>query len=142
MVIAVTRAITTKRLESLLPSEPELKSIGIPDAEIVKLRQRAAGAAKRLMDTANAIAVTDKAKWVHLEVGLPFVTPADSFGGPEDIVKHTTATVLFEKGDGKTADVFQTGEMIQIRRAWRLIDGPMPGGALRSLQRRVPPHSA
>ncbi len=118
-----------KRLEALLPSETDLKSIGMPEAEIVKIRQRAAGAAKRLMDTANAIALTDKAKWVHLEVGLPFVTPADSFGGPEDIVKHTTATVLFEKGDGKTADVFQTGEMIQIRRAWRLIDGPMPGGA-------------
>jgi hypothetical protein len=118
-----------KKVEALLPSDQDLKSVGIPDAEIAKIRQKAAGAVKRMMETADALKLSDKAKWVHLELETPAVTPADAFGGREDLVRHRTATVLVDRGDGKSADVFQTGELILIGRAWKLVEGPTPGAA-------------
>lgn len=118
-----------KRVEALLPSEQDLKSLGLPDAQVAKVRQRGAAAVKRMMETADALKLTEQAKWVHLELGIPTVKPADSFGGRDDLIRYRSATVLVDKGDGKTADVFQTGELMLIGRAWKLVDGPSPGAA-------------
>lgn len=118
-----------KKVEALLPSEQDLKSMGVPDSEIAKVRQKTAGAVKRMMDTAEAMKLTDKAKWVHLEVEGPQVTPADAFGGRDDLVKYRSTSVLVDKGDGKSAEVFQTGELMLIGRSWKLVEGPTPGAA-------------
>ena len=121
-----------KRVEALLPTDEELKSLGLPAEEIAKINQRTAGAVKRMMDTADTLAqkgLTANGKWIHLEADVPQTTPADTVGSTHDIVVHKNATVLFDNGDGKSADVFQTGEMLQVGRVWRLIDGPAPGAA-------------
>ena len=121
-----------QRIQALLPTDQELKSLGLPESEMAKIRQRTAGAMKRAQDTAEALAkkgLTPQGKWIHFEAGLPYTTPGDVVGSPHDIVVHKNATVLFDKGDGMSADVFQTGELMQIGRAWRLIDGPAPGAA-------------
>lgn len=118
-----------RRVEALLPSENELKSLGLPDAEVAKIRERAAGAVKKAMDTAEALKLTEKARWVSLEAGAPSVTPSDTFGGRDDLIKQRTATALVDMGDGTPAAQFQTGELILIGRGWRLIDGPAPGAA-------------
>lgn len=115
-----------KRVEALLPTEDELKSLGLPAGEIAKVKQRAAGAAQRLAQAAQALNLTEKAKWVHLELTAPQTTPADAFGGSQDLVRHRNAGVLVDKGEGK-AEVFQTGELVQIGNAWRVIDGPTTG---------------
>ncbi|OWK36224.1 redoxin domain-containing protein [Fimbriiglobus ruber] len=128
-LFAAMTAKDAKKVEALLPSEQDLKSLGMPDAEIAKVRARTAGAVKRMMETADALKLSDKAKFVHLELTAPSAIPADTFGGREDMLKYRSATVLVDKGDGKTADVFQTGELILIGRAWKLIDGPTPGAA-------------
>ena len=127
-LFAALQARDPKRLAALLPTDADLKTLGLPDADAAKIRARAAGAGKRFADTAAALGLAPAGRWVHVELTLPHVTPADSFGGPADITRHPAATVLFEKGDGKTADVFQTGELIQVGSAWKLIDGPTPGG--------------
>ncbi len=118
-----------KKVEALLPSDQDLKSLGLPDTEVARIRQKTAGAVKRMTDTAEAMKLTDKAKWVHLEVEVPQVTPADSFGGRDDLVKYRSASVLVDKGDNKSAVVFQTGELMLVGRAWKLVEGPTPGTA-------------
>ncbi len=118
----------TKRVEAMLPSEQDLKSLGLPDAEVAAIRQRAAGAVRKMQETAEALKLTDKAKWIHVELGLPHVKPADAFGGRDDLVTHRSATILVDSGDGKVA-TFQTGEILLIGRAWKVIDGPTTGGA-------------
>ncbi|HET6575900.1 MAG TPA: redoxin domain-containing protein [Fimbriiglobus sp.] len=118
-----------KKVEALLPSDQDLKSIGLPDSEIAKVRQKSAGAVKRMTETAEALQLTDKARWVHLELEVPQVTPADAFGGRDDVVKHRSASVLVDKGDGKSAVVFQTGELMLIGRSWKLVEGPTAGAA-------------
>lgn len=115
------------RLAALIPTKDELKAAGLPDAEVAKVMQRTAGIGNKVGETLKALELSPAAKWVHVEVGIPQTTPGDSIGSPRDVVVHKSVTVLFDKGDGKTADVFQTGELIQIGQAWKLVDGPTPG---------------
>lgn len=117
-----------KRLDALLPSKENLESIGLPPAEAAKIKDRSASAAKRLTEAAEALKLSPEAKWVHLELGIPHTTPADAFRGREDLVVHKNGTVLIED-KGKT-HFLQVGELVQVGRAWKVVDGPSagPGG--------------
>lgn len=115
------------RLSALLPREEELKAVGLPAAEIAKIMQRASGAGKKVQETMQALGPVEKAKWVHVEMGVPQTTPGDAVGSQADVVTHKGVAVLFEKGDGKSAEVFQVGDLVQVGRAWRLVDGPNTG---------------
>lgn len=116
-----------KRIEAMLPSVVELQAMGLPAEEIQKIRGRAENAVKRTRETAAALKLTDKAKWIHLELWAPEATPFDAFGGKMDVVRHRNGGVLVDRGDGKSADVFQLGELVQFGGGWRLIDGPAAG---------------
>lgn len=127
-ILQAVLARDPKRLEALLPSEEHLKGIGLPAAEIEQIKAKSAGAAKRLADAAAALKLTAEAKWVHLELGIPQTTPADSFGGQQDRVLHKNCTILIQ--DGKETKFLQTGELILIGRSWKVVEGPTagPGG--------------
>ena len=116
-----------KRLEALFPTKENLETLGLPPAEAAKVRDKTAGAAKRLIATADALDLSPAAKWVHLEVGVPRTTPADSFGGRDDLVIQPNGTVLIEDG-GKT-HFLQTGELLMVGRGWKVIEGPAAGPA-------------
>jgi len=115
-----------KKIDAMLVSEADLKSIGLPDGEIAKLMARRAGAVKKMMDTAEALKLTPTSKWIHLELGLGSTTPADSFNGRTDLIKQRSGTALIDKGDNK-ADVFSTGELVLVGTVWKAIDGPAFG---------------
>lgn len=117
------------RLQALLPTEEELKAAHVPADEIAKILQRAAGAAKKLQDTAAALHLSEKDKWVHVELSAPSATTADPTAQTLGLVKHRPGTVLFDRGDGKSVGQFQTGELVLVGNAWKLIDGPQPGAA-------------
>ena len=126
----LVRAVATrdaKRLESLLVTKENLSTFGLPAADAEALKARTAGAEKRLLDTADALKLSERTKWVHAEFSVPNTRPADAFEGREDYTAHKNGTVLVEDG-GKTSFV-QTGEMVQVGRAWKLIDGPAAGAA-------------
>ena len=50
----------------------------------------------------------------------------DAFGAKNDLMHYRQGTILY--GDEKTQDFMQTGEMILVGRAWRLVEAPAPGG--------------
>ncbi|MGL6074425.1 MAG: hypothetical protein ACRC8S_09725 [Fimbriiglobus sp.] len=129
-VFAALQSKNPKRLNALLPTAAELQTLGIPQPDVAKIMARAGASAKKLADTTTALNLSDKARWLHLETGVPFIVPGDSYGGKEDLVRQPSALVLYDKGDGKSADVFTVGEMIQVGRVWRLIDGPTPGAVM------------
>jgi thiol-disulfide isomerase/thioredoxin len=116
-----------KRLESLLVTKENLAGFGLPANDVTALQTRAAAAANRLTTTADALKLSDKAKWQHAEFGVPQTRPADAFEGSQDFTSHKNGTVMVVDGD-KTA-FLQTGEMVQIGRAWKLVDGPTAGVA-------------
>ena len=114
-----------KRLEALLPSEENLKGVGLPAAEIARIKEKSAGAIKRMGEAAVALKLSPEAKWVHLELGIPQTTPADAFGGRDDQIVHKNGTILIQ--DGKETKFLQTGELIMIGRSWKLVEGPTAG---------------
>lgn len=120
----------TRRLQAVVITPGDLQAMGLPASEAAKLQARSAQANAKLQATSAALKLTDKARWIHVELWAPETTPADSFGGKMDIVRHRNAGVLVDKGD-KTADTFQVGEMVQVGRAWRVIDGPSTGVPVR-----------
>lgn len=121
-------AVTTgdvKRLEALLATEESLKGMGLPAAELARIKEKTAGAAKRLAEAAAALKLSPEARWVHLELGVPHTTPQDAFGGKDDMVVHRNGTILIED-KGKT-HFLQTGELIQVGRRWQVVEGPSVG---------------
>ncbi len=124
-ILKAVIARDAKRLEALMVKEDQLKALGLPVAELDRLKARAATAAKRLTDAADALKLTDKAKWVHAEFGVPNTRPADSFEGREDYTAYKGGTILVE--DSGKNHFLQTGELVQIGRSWKVIDGPAAG---------------
>lgn len=117
-----------KRLEPLLVTKENLDAIGLPAAQAGPILARARGAAARLTKAADELKLTPEAKWDHLESRPPTTTPADLFGGREDLVVQKSCTVLIQ--DGKEMKFLQVGELIQVGRAWKVIDGPGSGPAM------------
>lgn len=122
-LLAAMATRDTKRFEALLPTKEELDAL--PAAEGTRLRNAAAGAAKKLADATASMKLSPGAKWMHFELSAPQVLPADAFGGREDLVLHKAGTIVLED-NGQTQFV-QTGELVLVGRAWKVIDGP--GGA-------------
>ena len=117
-----------RRLAALLVKPDELKANNVAAADIEKIAKRVEAAPQRLAATVAGLALTDKAKMLHATFGAPHCTPADTFGGKEDLMKHKAGAILVEKGtEDKGALMFSIGEIVQVGRAWKVIDGPAVG---------------
>ncbi|MFN4261190.1 MAG: thioredoxin-like domain-containing protein [Gemmataceae bacterium] len=127
----ILQAVVTKdlgRLKALMISEAEMRSLGMPAEEMNRIRGLQSQAAAKFQQTATQMShVSPEARWLHLEVGAPQCQPMDETGMKSDLLKHPKGAILFET-NGK-AEWLQTGEMIQIGLAWRIVDAPVPGQA-------------
>ena len=125
----VLQALATKdfaRLQTLMISEAEMKQLGLSEDQAAHVRElQKAAPAKFQKAVADLPKLAGKPTWVHLETSAPECTPAEQTGGRADVVKYSHGSILFEVG-GAT-DWVQTGEMIQVGTAWRLIDAPAAG---------------
>jgi thiol-disulfide isomerase/thioredoxin len=130
------QAVITKdvgRLQLLLITDEEIKALGLPAAEAARVQELRKGAvAKFEAAKAKLGNLSDKTHWLHLETAAPVCLPADQLGGSHDLVKYANGTVLCTTGEKN--DWLQTGEMIQVGTAWRLVEGPTAGP-----QEPVPP---
>jgi hypothetical protein len=126
----VVQAIVKKdfaRVQALMVSEDEVKTLGLPADMAGRIREAQKGARAKFDDTvAKLKTVGDKSVWLHLETAAPQCLPADQTGSRADIVRHTKGTILLDVGNGKNEWV-QTGEMLKVGDAWRLTDAPAAG---------------
>ncbi len=136
-LFAAIQAKDAKRFQALLVTPEELKSLKLPDSEVAKISARVAGAPKKFQDAIAAMPMAPTARWLHAEMGLPNVVPGDSLRSAADLVRLPTVTVLYESGPNK-ADLFQVGDMVQVGRAWKLIDGPTAGAATGAIDGGTP----
>jgi hypothetical protein len=125
----VLQAVVTHdnhRIQALLISDAEIKMLELPSAEASRIRGLRSGAAAKFQAALSKIGSLDaKTHWLHLETSAPQCLPAEQTGARQDILKHANGTILYE-ANGKN-DWLQTGEMIQVGMAWRLVDAPTPG---------------
>ncbi|HEY8504760.1 MAG TPA: thioredoxin-like domain-containing protein, partial [Gemmataceae bacterium] len=125
----VLRAVITrdfKRLQALMITKAELDALDLPEAEASRIRDKLSQAGIKFQKTAaGLIHLSERTRWVHLETEPPECLPADSLGSRADLVRYRYGSILYEN-DGKH-DWLQTGEMIQVGRAWRITDAPVAG---------------
>ena len=125
----VLKAVATKdynRLKALMVSEADLKALDLQGDLGRKIREQVNAAPAKFQSTCTKLsALTDKAIWLHVEMGTPQCLPVDLTGAKTDILRHSKGTILYEVA-GKT-DWLQTGEMYFVNGAWKLADGPIPG---------------
>ncbi len=119
-----------KRLQALMITQNDLDALGLPEKEVTRIKTKMAAAANQFQKTCKELTgLTDKAIWVHLETRQPQTIAADALGAKEDLVHYRHATILYQESDGKNAkhNWLQTGEMIQVGKAWRIIQAPVSG---------------
>jgi hypothetical protein len=116
------------RLQALFLSQAEIDSLGLPAADVGRIREFQQQALNKFQDTARRLPnLNAKTRWVHLETAPPQCLPADTYGAKQDVIKYPRATILCET-EGKH-DWIQTGEMTKIGLAWRILSAPTAGDA-------------
>jgi hypothetical protein len=128
----ILRALASKdfaRVQALMISEAEMKQLGLSEEEVARIHGLEKGAASKFQKTIADLPklAAGKPTWVHLETAAPECTPAEPASSRPDLLKYSHGSLLFEVG-GATEWV-QTGEMIQVGSAWRIVDGPTAGAA-------------
>jgi tetratricopeptide (TPR) repeat protein len=114
------------RLQALFITEAEMRALKLPAAEAQRMLALQKSAAAKFQATRAKLAQLDaKARFVRVESGTPNSVPAETNGTDQDQLRFPYRTILFESGDKeKRHDWVQTGEMIKVGMAWRLIDAP------------------
>lgn len=115
-----------RRLQALMITEEDIKTLGLPADQVTRLGEIKKNAPTKFQETLTKLtSLGPKATWIHLETPAPECQPADQIGSKFDVIKYPRGTVLFDVG-GKN-DWLQTGELIQVGMAWRLVDAPSAG---------------
>ncbi|MBA4190068.1 MAG: hypothetical protein C0467_18950 [Planctomycetaceae bacterium] len=116
-----------KRAAALTLNKANLDAVGLAGGEAQRLLERAGGVPARVAKANTDLKSPPTSEWMHLQLGVPQATPADAIGTREDLVFHKAGTVLVR--DGANNKSMQTGEIVQVGRAWKLVDGPSVGVA-------------
>ena len=119
-----------KRLQALMITKAELAAFDLPEGEANRIKGKMAQAGAEFQKTTAALLkLGDKTRWLHLETKAPQTIPSDSLGAKADLTRYKSCTILYQDGEGKDAraDGLQTGEMILVGRAWRIVEAPTPG---------------
>ena len=126
----VLQAVITRdvaRLQALMMTDADIKAIDMPAEQANAVREQLKAAPDKFQDTVTKLTkISAKSTFIHLETVAPQCLPAELTGSRYDLVKHTRGTILYDTGAGGS-DWLQTGEMIQVGSAWRLVSAPVQG---------------
>jgi thiol-disulfide isomerase/thioredoxin len=127
----IFQALITKdfaRLQALMLTEEELKTLNLSDEEAGRIREQLKAAQEKFQDTLGKLSkLSAKATWIHLETVAPQRLASEGSSGRAEVVKHARGTLLYDNGG--TSDWIQTGEMYQVGNAWRIVSAPVPGAS-------------
>jgi peroxiredoxin len=114
------------RLLALMVTESDIATLALPKDIATRARSGRAAAEKKFSETVGKLTnLGEKTRWVHVELDAPRCLPAEQTGAQVDLMKHARGTILVETG-GKN-DFIQTGEMILVGAAWRILEAPVAG---------------
>src|SRR5262245_6010189 len=121
-------AVSTRdysRLQALPLTEAEIKALDLSAAEAQRVRASLREAQGKFTELLSKLKGIEKASWIHLETAAPQCRPAEDGSTRLDLVHHLRGTIVYE-ASGKT-DSLQTGEIIQVGAAWKLVGAPSQG---------------
>lgn len=117
------------RFQALLITDAEMQALQLPAAYIEKINAKLKQIPAKFAATASKItAPADKNAPGRVESAAPHCVPGDSIGTTADLFRYPSRAVLYQVNE-KQHEWVQTGEMVQVNLAWRLIDAPFLGDA-------------
>jgi hypothetical protein len=126
------------RLLALMVTESDIATLKLPNDIAARAKAGRAAAEKKFNETvAKLTNLGEKTRWVHVELDAPRCLPAEQTGAQADLMKHARGTILVETG-GKN-DFIQTGEMILVGAAWRILEAPVAGDGEANVGPQVDP---
>jgi hypothetical protein len=118
-----------RRAEALALTRENLNAQGYKGLESQQLIARTVNIGRKVTEAAAALNAAPDAKLLYLQLGPPQTIPADAFGAINDLVTYRSGTIILQDQNGKNTKSLQTGDLVQIGRAWKLVDGPGGGSA-------------
>jgi hypothetical protein len=119
------------RLKALFITEADMVTLKLPAAQVQRLAGLQKQAASKFEDVCKNMPQLAKAAFVRAEATTPSSVPGEQIGSDTDLIKYASRSILYEADatdkDGKKEkkhEWLNTGEMIQVGLAWRLIDVP------------------
>jgi hypothetical protein len=120
------------RLKALFLSEAEMTALKLPAAQVQRLLALQKQAAQKFEEVTRALPQLAKASFVRVEGNPPGCVLGEHMGGESDLIKYASRSLLYESEGAdkkeKKHEWLNTGEMIQVGLAWRLIDVPSADG--------------
>jgi thiol-disulfide isomerase/thioredoxin len=115
------------RLQAVLLTDTELRTLRLPAAEMERMSAKLKQAQARFQEACTKLtALGEKTQPVQVESAVAQCVPADQVGTDHDLLKHTNRSIVLAVGDKKN-EWLQTGEMVLVGTAWRLVEGPVLG---------------
>ena len=112
------------RLQALLITGADMRAMKLSSSEAQRMASLVTGAPAKFQAVRAKLPQLDgKARLTNIESATPRCVLAEANGTDQDQFRYPYRTFLFEAAD-KKHDWVQTGEMIKVGAAWRLIDGP------------------
>ncbi len=124
-ILAALIAHDFSRLQTLMLTESELKSLELPTDQANRILDQIKTARAKFEETAAKLKLGPKTTWIHLETVAPQCVTSEGARG--EVLRHARATLLYDNGSG--SDWIQTGAMYQIGNAWRMVEAPTPGAS-------------
>lgn len=109
------------RLKALYMTSEEVAGLGLPAATANKIQQAQQAAPQKFQQALAKQANLAGATFLRVESAVPGCWLADGLGTQKDLFKYVSRSILYETAD-KKHDWFQSGEIIQVGLAWRLVD--------------------
>ncbi len=122
-VVKAVAESDARRFSRLLLTEDELKDLKLTPKHTEQLQKKIKEAKAEFASVASQQrTLNEKSQWLNFGALRPGLAPAGDELGEHDVVVYENVTALVETA-GKTSQA-QIGTLIQVGRAWRVIDAP------------------
>ncbi len=122
-VVAALRERDANRFARLLPSTPELESLGLGELQTTEIAKKVAAARSAFAGlAAKQTAVVAGTRWLHFGGSRPGLVPLGFEGATRDVIVYDSVSAIVET-EGKSTQL-SVGTLIQVDGGWRVIDLP------------------
>jgi len=134
-VIAALRTHDARRFQRLLPTDAEIKSLGLGMALADRLRNKVTEAATGFDKLARAQKfVTTDTQWVNFGGTRPGIVPAGTNGSTKDLEVYENTAAIVQRAE--TPAQVLLGTLVNVDGAWRAMD--LPQGLMESTAGSMP----
>ena len=116
-------------VETVMASADDLAALGVPDAEVARVKAAAEGRAESLAGLRKTLVGWDKATvWLRMDAAMPHAIPVDAAAGLKgDLTLYENAVIFAgspKEGQGDKTAFLQATELVKLGESWKFVEVP------------------